>query len=55
MGNILIQTDGDRDVALLRVRDPVKVSTMIRQVMTVPLVRVDGQGPLLAPGGAIPR
>jgi len=55
MGNIVIQTDSDRDVALLRVREPVKVSTMIRQVMTVPLVRVDGQGPLLAPGGAIPR
>jgi uncharacterized membrane protein YdbT with pleckstrin-like domain len=55
LGNIVIQTDSDRDVALLRVRDPVKVSTLIRQVMTVPLVRVDGQGPLLAPGGAIPR
>ena len=55
MGDIVIQADSDRDVALLRVRDPVKVSNMIRRVMTAPVVRVDGHGPLVAADGAIPR
>jgi len=53
MGDIVVETDSHRDVALVRVRDPIKVSTLIRQVMTVPLVRVDGQGPLPAAGGEI--
>ncbi len=55
MGDIVVETDSHRDVALVRVRDPIKVSTLIRQVMTVPLVRVDGQGPLPAAGGEISR
>jgi uncharacterized membrane protein YdbT with pleckstrin-like domain len=54
-GDIVVETDSHRDLALLRVRDPMRISTMIRQVMTVPLVRVDGQGPLPSTGGATPR
>jgi len=48
-GDIVIETDSHRDIPLVKVRDPVRVSTMIRQMMTVPLVRVEGQG------GAMPR
>lgn len=54
-GNIVVETDSHRDVALLRVHDPLEVSRLIRQVMTVPLVRVDGQDPLAATNGAMPR
>lgn len=54
-GDIIIETDSHRDVALVRVRDPVKVSTMIRDTMTVPLVRVDGQPPLTAANGEMRR
>jgi membrane protein YdbS with pleckstrin-like domain len=43
-GDIVIETDSHRDIPLVKVRDPVRVSTMIRQMMTVPLVRVEGQG-----------
>jgi uncharacterized membrane protein YdbT with pleckstrin-like domain len=42
-GDIVIETDSHRDIPLLKVRDPVRVSTMIRQMMTVPLVRVESQ------------
>ena len=54
-GNIVVETDSHRDIALLRVHDPIMVSRLIRQVMTVPLVRVDGQDPLAATNGAMPR
>ena len=54
-GNIVVETDSHRDIALLRVHDPIKVSRLIRQVMTVPLVRVDGQDALAATNGAIAR
>lgn len=53
-GDIVIETDSRRDLALLRVRDPTRVSTLIRQVMTVPLVRLEREGQLQAAGGAIP-
>ena len=43
VGDIVIETDSHRDIALVKVRDPVRVSNMIRQMMTVPLVRVEGQ------------
>jgi len=43
-GDIVIETDSHRDIPLLKVRDPVQVSTMIRETMTVPLVRVESQG-----------
>jgi uncharacterized membrane protein YdbT with pleckstrin-like domain len=40
MGSIVMETSSDRDLMLVRIRDPIKVSSMIRQVMTVPMVRV---------------
>jgi uncharacterized membrane protein YdbT with pleckstrin-like domain len=40
MGSIVMETNSDRDLRLVRIRDPIKVSSMIRQVMTVPMVRV---------------
>ncbi|MDA4116383.1 MAG: PH domain-containing protein [Thaumarchaeota archaeon] len=46
-GDIVIETDSHRDIPLVKVRDPVRVSTMIRQMMTVPLVRVEGQGAVI--------
>ncbi len=42
-GDIVIETDSRRDLPLVKVRDPVRVSSMIRQTMAVPLVRVEGQ------------
>ena len=54
-GDIVVETDSHRDIALFRVRDPMMVSRLIRQVMTAPLVRVDGQSPLPAANGAIQR
>ena len=39
-GTIIMETNSDRDLKLVRIRDPIKVSSMIRQVMTVPMVRV---------------
>jgi uncharacterized membrane protein YdbT with pleckstrin-like domain len=40
MGSIVMETSSDRDLTLVRIRNPIKVSSMIRQVMTVPMVRV---------------
>jgi hypothetical protein len=40
VGSIVMETNSNRDVNMVRIRDPVKVSSMIRQVMTVPMVRV---------------
>jgi uncharacterized membrane protein YdbT with pleckstrin-like domain len=45
MGTIVIETDSNRDLKLIKIRDPIKVSTMIRQVMTVPMVRLAPEGP----------
>jgi len=39
-GTIIMETNSDKDLKLVRIRDPIKVSSMIRQVMTVPMVRV---------------
>jgi len=44
-GTIIMETNSDRDLKLVRIRDPIKVSSMIRQVMTVPMVRVATEGP----------
>ncbi|MDA4117952.1 MAG: PH domain-containing protein [Thaumarchaeota archaeon] len=44
MGTIVIETDSHRDLKLIKIRDPIKVSTMIRQVMTVPMVRLAPEG-----------
>jgi hypothetical protein len=43
MGTVVIETDSDRDLRLEMVHDPTDVSMKIRQVMTVPLVRVASQ------------
>lgn len=43
MGSIVVETDSDRDIRLTRIKDPMKVATMLREVMTVPLVRVAGE------------
>jgi uncharacterized membrane protein YdbT with pleckstrin-like domain len=40
MGTIMMETNSERDLKLVRIQDPIKVSTMIREVMTVPMVRV---------------
>jgi uncharacterized membrane protein YdbT with pleckstrin-like domain len=40
MGNIMVETDSHRDLRLINIRDPVKVAALIRQVMTVPTVRI---------------
>jgi uncharacterized membrane protein YdbT with pleckstrin-like domain len=44
-GTIVIETDSNRDIKLNMVHDPVPVSRRIREVMTVPLVRVAGESP----------
>lgn len=46
MGVIVIETDSDRDMRMLMVHDPINVSMKIRQVMTVPVVRVSSQEPV---------
>ncbi len=48
VGNILVETDSGRDLTLTRIRNPTKVASIIRQVMTVPLVRVAGEAPIAA-------
>jgi len=40
VGDIVVETNSDRDIGLTRIRDPMKVASMIGQVMTVPTVRV---------------
>jgi uncharacterized membrane protein YdbT with pleckstrin-like domain len=49
-GTLVIETDSDRDLRLRMIHDPVKVSIKIRQVMTVPVVRVSGQEPMPVKG-----
>jgi uncharacterized membrane protein YdbT with pleckstrin-like domain len=45
-GSIVIETDSDRDLKLAMVHDPINVSMKIRQVMTVPVVRVSSEQPV---------
>jgi hypothetical protein len=45
-GTIVMETNSDRDLKLVRIRDPIRVSAMMRQVMTVPMVRVATEGSL---------
>lgn len=42
-GNIAISTQGERDVRMEKIRDPLKVADQIRAVMARPLVRIEGQ------------
>jgi len=48
-GTIIIETDSDRDIKLKMVHDPVVVARKLREVMTVPLVRVAGESPQSTP------
>jgi membrane protein YdbS with pleckstrin-like domain len=54
VGDIVVETNSDRDIGLTRVRDPMKVASMIGQVMTVPTVRVS-QGPGPSPPASAAR
>jgi hypothetical protein len=45
MGTIMMETNSERDLKLVRIQDPIRVSSMIRQVMTVPMVRVANESP----------
>jgi uncharacterized membrane protein YdbT with pleckstrin-like domain len=49
-GTIVIETDSDRDMRMLMVHDPINVSMKIRQVMTIPVVRVSSQEPVPVKG-----
>jgi hypothetical protein len=50
-GSVVVETDSDRDLKLKMVHDPINVSMKIRQVMTVPVVRVSSQEPVPANKG----
>ena len=42
-GDIIIRTQGQRDVMMERVRNPLEVADKIRGVMSRPIVRIEGQ------------
>jgi hypothetical protein len=50
-GTIVIETDSDRDLKLSMIHDPIRASIKMRQVMTVPVVRVSGQEPMQVTSG----
>jgi uncharacterized membrane protein YdbT with pleckstrin-like domain len=50
-GTIVVETDSDRDLKMSMVHDPINVSMKIRQVMTVPVVRVSSQEPVPVKNG----
>jgi len=41
MGDMIIRTQGERDVKMVRVHHPLEVADKIRQVMARPIVRVE--------------
>jgi len=43
-GNIVIRTQGDTDITMKRVRNPLKVADRIRAIMARPSVRIEGTG-----------
>lgn len=43
IGDMVIRTQGERNVKMVRVRKPLKVADQIREVMAKPIVRIDGQ------------
>ena len=45
-GNIIVRTQGDSDVKMVKVRKPLKVADQIREVMARPTVRIEGQEPI---------
>jgi len=42
-GNIIVRTNGDIDIKMVKVRMPLKVADQIREVMARPTVRIEGQ------------
>jgi uncharacterized membrane protein YdbT with pleckstrin-like domain len=46
MGDIMIESDSGRDLTLRRIRDPMKVSSMVRGVMATPMVRIAREEPV---------
>jgi uncharacterized membrane protein YdbT with pleckstrin-like domain len=42
-GNIIVRTQGDSDIEMVKVRKPLKVADQIREVMARPTVRIEGQ------------
>jgi membrane protein YdbS with pleckstrin-like domain len=45
-GNIIVRTQGDSDITMVKVRKPLKVADQIREVMARPTVRIEGQEPI---------
>ena len=45
-GNIIIRTQGDNDVRMVKIRSPLKVAAQIREVMARPLVRFETARPV---------
>jgi uncharacterized membrane protein YdbT with pleckstrin-like domain len=44
-GDIIIRTQGETDVTIEKVKNPLKVADEIREVMAHPIVRIEGQEP----------
>lgn len=42
-GNIVVRTQGDTDIKMEKVRNPLKVAGQIREVMARPTVRIEGK------------
>jgi len=42
-GNIIVRTQGDSEIKMVKVRMPLKVADQIREVMARPTVRIEGQ------------
>jgi uncharacterized membrane protein YdbT with pleckstrin-like domain len=45
-GKIIVRTQGDSDIKMVKVRKPLKVADQIREVMARPTVRIEGQEPI---------
>ena len=43
-GNIIVRTQGDSNIKMVKIRKPLKVADQIREVMARPTVRIEGQG-----------
>jgi membrane protein YdbS with pleckstrin-like domain len=43
LGDIIIRTQGERDLKMERVKNPLKVADQIREVMSRPIVRIERQ------------
>jgi uncharacterized membrane protein YdbT with pleckstrin-like domain len=45
-GNIIVRTQGDSNIKMVKIRKPLKVADQIREVMARPIVRLEGQEPI---------